>query len=224
MTINHLVEKIRNHKDNSIISIHNLILELGLNNEKLHEQPVEMSPYFGNGLKMWQYPNQLSKFANYISSFSVSSYLEIGCRFGGTFVFNSEILSKNNPKMKLYACDIIPKSDILKEYANIRDFEYIQEYSSLDSFKEKFRNNPIEFVFIDGDHSYAGVKNDFQIFENSADTKYIVLHDIVSDVCPGVKQMWQEIKENNRFDTVEFCDQYDSVEGNYLGIGLAIRK
>jgi len=224
MLINKLVKKIRDNQNNSIESMHNLILELGLNNEKLHEQPPEMSEYFGKGLKMWQYPNQLSKFASYISSIQINSYLEIGCRYGGTFIFNSEILAKNNPDIKLYACDIIEQSDILKQYSNIKKFEYIQHYSSSKFFKDKFINDPVEFVFIDGDHSYSGVKNDFEIFANSVITKYIVLHDINSDVCPGVKQLWSEIKNDNRFSTVEFCDQYDSVNGNYLGIGIAIRQ
>lgn len=224
MNVENLINLIKSNNNSSVEVMHNLILSLGLNDEELHEQPSELSDYFGKGLRMWQYPNQLSKFANFISDISVDSYLEIGCRFGGTFIFNSEILAKNNNNINLYACDIIPKSDILQEYSEITQFEYIQQYSSLPSFKQRFIQNPVEFVFIDGDHSYNGVKNDFQIFERSAKTKYIVLHDIISDVCPGVKQLWQEIKQNNRFETIEFCDQYDSVKGNYLGIGLAIRR
>lgn len=224
MSIEKLVNLIRSNSDNSQESMHSLILSLGLNDEKLHEQPPELSPYFGYGLKMWQYPNQLSKFANYISSINVDSYLEIGCRYGGTFIFNSEILSKNNPDIALYACDIIPQSDILTEYSQIRSFEYITQYSSFPSFRNRFIKNPPEFVFIDGDHSYAGVKNDFEIFENSEKTKYIVFHDITSDACPGVSQIWKEVLQDKRFNTIEFCDQYDSVDGNYLGIGIAVRK
>jgi cephalosporin hydroxylase len=224
MNIENLINLIRSNNNSSVEVMHNLILSLGLNDEKLNEQPSELSDYFGKGLKMWQYPNQLSKFANFISDISVDSYLEIGCRFGGTFVFNSEILAKNNTNINLYACDIISESEILQEYFQIRPFEYIKQYSSSPSFRQRFIQKPVEFVFIDGDHSYNGVKNDFQIFENSTKTKYIVLHDIVSDVCPGVKQMWEEIKRDDRFETIEFCDQYDSVNGSYLGIGLAIRK
>jgi hypothetical protein len=34
----------------------------------------------------------------------------------------------------------------------------------------------------------------------------------------------KEIKQNNNFETHEFTEQYESVKGNFLGIGLAIRK
>lgn len=221
--IKELVNIIRNNKDFSIESIHDIILSLGLNDEILHEQPIELSPYFGKGLKMWQYPNQLAKFAQYIHDLNISSYLEIGCRHGGTFIFNSEILSINNSNIKLYACDIIPISDMLTEYLKIKNFHYIHESSSSSSFKNFCITNPIEFVFIDGDHSYHGVKNDFEIFANLKETKYLVFHDISSDACPGVKRLWSEIKNDSRFNTLEFCDQYDSVNGQYLGIGIAIR-
>lgn len=219
-----LVDLIRRNNNYSIESMYNLILSLGLNNELLNEQPIELSDYYGKGLKIWQYPNQLSKFANYLSSIHAKSYLEIGCRYGGTFIFNSEILAKNNPNITLYACDTIPKSHILRDYEKIREFEYIQEPSTSETFKKRFINNEPEFVFIDGDHSYFGVKNDFEIFRNMVNTKYIVLHDIYSDVCPGVKKLWTEIKNDYYFDTIEFCDQYESVNGNFLGIGIAIRK
>jgi cephalosporin hydroxylase len=221
--IKELVDIIRNNKDFSVESLHSIILSLGLNNEILHEQPPELAEYFGKGLKMWQYPNQLSKFANYIHNLNVSSYLEIGCRYGGTFIFNSEILSINNPQIKLFACDIIPMSTILTEYLTLRNFKYIHDSSTSSSFKDFCKTQPIELVFIDGDHSYNGVKNDFEIFIDSQETKYFVFHDISSDACPGVKQLWSEIKNDSRFETLEFCDQYDSVNGQYLGIGIATR-
>jgi cephalosporin hydroxylase len=221
--ITQLVQLIKSHNDTSIESLHSLILQLGLNDQDLQEQPLELSEYFGKGLKMWQYPNQLSKFGNYIANLNIKSYLEIGCRFGGTFIFIAEILAKKNEDIRLYACDMIPMSDILSKYSRIRKLHYLKMSSTSKEFKSFVGSCPPEFVFIDGDHSYAGVKNDFDLCD-SLETKYIVLHDIDNDVCPGVKEAWNEIKKDNRFETLEFCDQYESVLGNFLGIGLAIRK
>lgn len=222
-----IIEKIKKIHDCSFVEqkeVENLILELGLNDEMLNEQPVEFSKYYGKGLKLWQYPNQLSKFSLELNKLKVNSYMEIGCRFGGTFIFISEILRKNNNLLKNYACDLIQKSNILKEYSEYVNFDYINISSREQEFKNICLMVKPEFVFIDGDHSYEGVKNDFLIFENMIETKYITFHDITNDVCPGVVKIWDEIKKDNRFETHEFTEQYESVKGNFLGIGLAIRK
>ncbi len=224
MNIKEIINKIKTHNDFSLESLEKLIPTLGLNGEILNEQPVELSDFFDKGLKIWQYPNQLSKFANFIYNLSVKSYLEIGCRWGGTFIFNNEILIKKDPDLKSYACDIIDKSDLLKTYSDIRRFEYIHGSSQNLKIIQYFKTIKPHMVFIDGDHSYEAVKSDFTIFENMQDTKYIVFHDIVSDACKGVVSLWNKLKNDKRFDNVEFIDQYDSVQGNYLGIGILIRK
>ena len=219
-----IIDKIRTEKDLSVESFEKLIPLLGLNDEDLQQQPPEYKEYFGKGLKMWQYPNQLAKLGNFISLLDLECYIEIGCRWGGTFIFINEVLKKRNPHLKSYACDLIDKSDILKEYENFSDFNYFKTSSQDDNFINYCRNLKPTMVFIDGDHSYNGVKNDFKIFENILETKYIIFHDIVSAVCPGVPQFWNEIKEDGRFNYIEFIDQYESVVGNYLGFGILERK
>jgi len=42
--------------------------------------------------------------------------------------------------------------------------------------------------------------------------------DIKSSVCPGVVKFWNEIKQD--YPHYEFIDQYDSVNGDFLGIGV----
>ena len=41
---------------------HELIPALGLNDELLHEQPPQLFPSLGQGLHLWQYPNQLGRY------------------------------------------------------------------------------------------------------------------------------------------------------------------
>ena len=191
--------------------------ELGMNNEILNEQPIELSKYFGKGLKFWQYPNQFSKFLKQIASYKdINSYLEIGCRWGGTFIIISEILKARNNNVKLFANDLIERSYILNEYSKVQQFEYIQK----DSTKIKYEdiNQSIDLVFIDGDHSYEAVKNDFNNCLNMFEPKYAVFHDICSQACPGVVKFWNEVKNNYKY--FEYTEQYSSVNGNFLGIGL----
>lgn len=190
---------------------------LGMNNECTDQMPTSLSNYFGWGLKFWQYPNQLSKLIQFISKIKVSTYVEIGCRWGGTFIIINEVLKKNNPKLKSYACDLIEKSSILEEYSNYSDFTYIQSNSQETDFFIQF-GETVDFIFIDGDHSYKGVKTDY-LNALKLNPQYIMFHDIS---CPdmGVYTFWNEIK--NMYPSFEFTDQYklSSIEHEMLGIGV----
>jgi hypothetical protein len=222
-----IIKQIEKTKINRIEYLeHSLIPGLGLNDENLNEQPHELSNYFGGGLglKIWQYPNQFSKYLALLSQFkgSINSYLEIGCRNGGTFALTCEYLS---PLKNAVAVDIIDESETVKEYRKQTEFvSYKKINSQSQEFLEFINQNFFDLIFIDGDHSYSGVKNDAEITRNKCNIQ--VFHDISSDVCPGVYSYWKEIKSSykNLYNFYEFIDQYDSVKGNFLGIGVAIRK
>lgn len=188
---------------------------LGMNDENLREMPTELSEYYGKGLKFWQYPNQFSKYLKQLSRYDIKSYLEIGCRWGGTFVITNEILKLKNKDVNSYACDLIPICSILEEYKLHSDFTYIQESSS--NLTTSNTCKQIDLILIDAEHSYNAVKNDLEIAKQF-NPKYVVFHDITNVVCPGVGQFWNEIKNDYRH--YEFIEQYDSVVGSYLGIGL----
>lgn len=85
-----------------------------------------------------------------------------------------------------------------------------------------------DLCLIDGDHSYEGVKADFNTMKDNANV--LVFHDTVSSVCPGVIQFWQELKDQYQetYYFYDFTEQYDEVVKNtgntYLGIGVAVRK
>lgn len=205
---------------------------LGLNNENISEQPSELSLFLGGGLglRIWQYPNQFSKYLVFINKYiqNINSYLEIGCRHGGTFILTSEYLRKFNPNFnKATAVDLENISKFIPEYKSTTkdvDVNFLCMNSRSEEFKNHLKENFYDLVFIDGDHSYEGVKSDADATRDISNIQ--VFHDISSLVCPGVVQYWSEIKESysDIYDFVEFVDQYDSVEGSYLGIGVAVRK
>ena len=89
-------------------------------------------------------------------------------------------------------------------------------------------NNYFDLIFIDGDHSYNGVKRDYEISKNSG--KIFVFHDILSDAVPDVVRFWNELKNNEKdtYNFFEFIEQYEDVWNDthqtFLGIGVAIKK
>lgn len=83
----------------------------------------------------------------------------------------------------------------------------------------------IDFLFIDGDHSYEGVKEDFEKYSPYVKTGgSIVFHDINDsqrhrDRGVMVSQFWQELKDSGQYDTVEFNAGQD-----WAGVGIAIKN
>ena len=94
-------------------------------------------------------------------------------------------------------------------------------------FKKYMSANIFDLIFIDGDHSYEGVKNDYEISKNNG--RIFVFHDIINMVCPGVTRFWNELKNDSSdiYNFFEFTEQYNDVWENtnktYLGIGVAIK-
>ncbi len=205
---------------------------VGLNNESLHQQPSELTSFFGKGLHLWQYPNQLSSFLlNEAENLkSVNRYIEIGSRWCGTFILISEILYKLNPDLKeVIAVDVIEQPRVLTLYA-----KYLNEnggpkltYSMNGSeFLREFchKENQRTLCFIDGDHSLEGVMRDHEIAVNISEM--IVHHDVYSDATPQIRRFWNFIQtlQSQEWNFREYVQQYNSVSGNYLGIGFMIRK
>lgn len=81
----------------------------------------------------------------------------------------------------------------------------------------------VEFLMIDGDHSYDGVKRDFEMYEPLvAEGKPIAFHDILphpqAPACE-VDRFWRGLKEGRRH--LEFVDR--DAPDQYGGIGVVYR-
>lgn len=90
---------------------------------------------------------------------------------------------------------------------------------SLDKVKDKF-DQPLDFAFIDGDHTYEGVKQDFYMYGPLVRPGgLIAFHDIVhrkDDPTIQVDRFWNEIKD--QYEVQEFIGPDGS--GRKIGIGL----
>ena len=205
-----------------------LIPNLGLNDEVLNEQPAELAKFFGKGLHLWQYPSQLARYLVWIShnAKTIKNYTEIGCRWGGTFILINEWLKKIGAPLEFsLAIDPIEPTPFIKRYIELCETPvvYIQNYSTSEEVGGYLKTIRPEMIFIDGDHSMRGVMFDHLLVREAA--KIIVHHDVNSQSCPDTSLFWSYIQlAETGFNNYTFADQYDSVDGTFLGIGVLKRK
>ncbi|MEA2056535.1 MAG: class I SAM-dependent methyltransferase [Patescibacteria group bacterium] len=83
-----------------------------------------------------------------------------------------------------------------------------------DEFAKKFPEKKFEYIYIDGDHSYEGVKADFEAFwPKLTEGGLILFHDIAMKGLHhgkefGVWKLWQELSDKNQFS---FINGYESL-------------
>ncbi|MEM0476589.1 MAG: class I SAM-dependent methyltransferase, partial [Candidatus Aenigmatarchaeota archaeon] len=75
---------------------------------------------------------------------------------------------------------------------------------TLEEVKKILSGNQLDFLFIDGDHTYEGVKKDFEMYSPLVRKGGIIaFHDInpygLEEFSGGVKYFWKEIKNNFNF-------------------------
>ena len=102
-----------------------------------------------------------------------------------------------------------------------------QDPKTVDRVEGLLAGRPIEFLLIDGDHSYNGVKRDWQLYEPLvAEGGLIAFHDILEHeaqpLCE-VDQLWRELAPLH--ETVEFSDPDDDRGyGQWGGIGVIFKR
>jgi hypothetical protein len=206
------------------------IPSLGLNDETLTEQPPEFSASFGKGLHIWQYPNQLAAYLVWLAKNvdGITSYMEIGCRWGGTFILVSEWIRKNGGRLhSITAVDPLEMSPLIQAYFDLLrghaaaghppvEATYFCDLSTSLAVREAVERICPGLVFIDGNHELRGALSDHMLVRPY--TRIIVHHDVCSQSCLDTAFLWETLKklEAHEFDFVEFVDQYPSVKAYFL--------
>jgi predicted O-methyltransferase YrrM len=115
-------------------------------------------------------------------------------------------------KTKLYNKFALPEQelDLLRA-----DSHHSESFSMV---KSHFDGADLDYLFIDGDHSYEGVKKDYEMYSPLVRKGGIIaFHDIIEHKGSECKvdEFWREVKEGK--DSKEFVNDYD--QGQY-GIGI----
>jgi predicted O-methyltransferase YrrM len=182
-----------------------------------------------------QQPEEARRLWALVRTLEPKSVLEIGLDTGGTFFLWTRAAA---PDALLIAIDTRPAGKLgrwspfqLSRRSFARGNQRIRLLLGRDSHSEEtvgtvrsiLANGRLDFLFIDGDHSYAGVRADFELYAPLVRPGGIVaLHDIwpasrSEGTCPpndGVVEFWRELA--SKFETEEFVDR--SPDG--FGIGV----
>ncbi|NIQ14123.1 MAG: class I SAM-dependent methyltransferase, partial [Candidatus Dadabacteria bacterium] len=171
----------------------------------------------------------------FIINQNVKSILEIGTANGGTLFLFSKILKNNSTIISIdlpggeygggYPFYKVP---LYKSFINDNQRLFLiransQNINTLKRVKKYLNGEKIDLLFIDADHSYNGVKNDFEIYRNLVkDGGIIAFHDIVKHkdrINSEVDIFWNEIKK--QYEHIEFVRNWDQGWG---GIGVLINN
>ena len=222
------IEEIRCYSSEDLMdvkSVEKLLLKLGTNDEILTEIPVEFHKYCGFGLKYWQYPSQFSQYLCFLSKYKISSYLEIGIRYGGIFILTLEYLKRFQAIKEAIGIEVL----FNKSLSKYSKFNNVSKFIKIDSTSEEFssliNDKKFDLVFSDGNHDEDYCRKDSNILKEKS--KILVVRNIISDACSGVQKIYMEIKRNyyNKFNFYEINQQYDSIfklyGKKYFGIGEA---
>ena len=181
-----------------------------------------------SGRRASQQEAELNRLLEVIKDAGVTRYLEIGTRHGDTFF---EVVRAMPKGSKAVAVDL-PGGNWGLDSSRDSMIGCADELISLgyditlifgdstapDIIELVNKHGPYDAVFIDGDHRYEGVKQDWL---NYGTAPIVAFHDIdgrgvtSGDMPVEVPRLWDEIKQHHTHESVIHCD-----DGRRMGIGI----
>ncbi len=187
-----------------------------------------LNPLIINKCYIQQVKEEFTLLAYFLNAFKPHNILEIGCKGGTFYLFNKFSTGKK------IGLDIDNQYEMnMHFYSYGEEFTFIHANSQLEETFNKVKNicTSFDFIFIDGDHSYDGVKKDFELYKNLLSPRgYIGFHDIdpnhvFRDNAGGqVYKFWQELNYGSKTDII--CQKSNASynlwgqQEHYGGIGL----
>lgn len=215
----------------------------GLKDVRTMEDAVELAWKFsGPGLYNRLKPNQdrweLTTLASRVRDIQPQVIVELGTRGGGTLFTWSQssdalrlLVSVDLPggihgggypvqRAKLYRQFTANRPQCRLELLRLDS----QSEATVAHIKSLLAGRPIDFLFIDADHRYEGVKRDFQLYSPLVRPGGLIgFHDIkpnVQDANTQVNRFWDELKDEGH----EVEEIVHSPYRGYFGIGLLKKK
>lgn len=160
-----------------------------------------------------QAPSELTALGEILAARRPERALEIGTARGGTLLFLTRLAS---PQATIVSVDL-PGGKFGGGYGRTRAWLYKRfarrrqrlqllrgdshSSNTLDKVKAALRGQELDYLFIDGDHTYEGVKQDFEWYAPLVRKGGVIaLHDIAAHPSTGceVSRFWNQIKSQYR--------------------------
>ena len=155
--------------------------------------------WFYKDIRPSQIPSEIKELLKEVKAISPSTILEIGTYKGGTLYLFTRFLNPQRiitidlpdayPPEKIKFFRLFgPDKELYFLRSNSHSIETVNRVSYI------LKSDKIDFLFIDGDHSYKGVKLDFEMYRKFVRKGGIIaFHDIAHPKL-GVIRFWNEIK------------------------------
>ncbi|MEO8664090.1 MAG: class I SAM-dependent methyltransferase, partial [Ignavibacteria bacterium] len=231
MNFNQLYE---NLKDEMAFRISKEKLKKYFSSGDIHDVLDSVKKYKGRGfydkIRLAQENEELIELSMRVIKHKPRTIVEIGTWNGGTFY----VWSRINPQAEKIISIDLPDGQYGGGYDSMR-IKFFKEFVSdrkntslhfirgdsksedtVSKLKKILGNDRIDFLYIDGDHSYEGIKKDFEIYSKfMAPDGLVGFHDINTfKEGYGVNRYWNEIKSKYKFE--EFIKKDSRVMGNGL--------
>lgn len=165
-------------------------------------------------LDLTQVEGEITELAKLAEEREPTHVVEIGTAGGGTLYIwasietVSTLISVDLPGRVVVSSSVegIPDLSPVKNLAEDKNLVFIRRDShkekTLERVREELDGHKLDFLFVDGDHTYEGVKQDFEMYSPLVSKGGIIaFHDICQhppEKGCEVHRFWQEVKENFR--------------------------
>lgn len=166
------------------------------------------------------------------SQLPIVSALEIGTANGGTFYLLCKAAKRNATLITIDTENDWRRAALFRSYSRLGQRIHIirgdsQEEKTFWKVVNALGSRKLDLLFIDGDHSFAGVSTDFELYSRLVRPGGIIaMHDIIPDYhtrygiatpnyAGDVPKFWSTIR--SRWKSQEFVDSYDQ---DAYGVGM----